>query len=274
MLRNCINENTPEWAVLISFMKEKYKNITIVAWIHSHVGRNPYECRFSSADIHTQKTWSVEFPEILGLVVHVGDDESIMKYDFYGITSQGYENMSHCQKSSLYCGQCNWPQYRDPYKRLNYKSLLEFVKFTEGPLEVLEIEVDDPIEVQPSSKKPRLMSSEYAFVNHKKISSIDFSCQHSPQSTKIIVKVLKKLSMDTFLIGDSTGTCKLKLAADFTMLEEEKSYKILFKDTTHGERCIIVTDETDVSELYHVKVKVPIGVAMKIDQKITNSKVN
>ena len=277
MPSNCINETTPEWTIVNTLMKEKYKsNLTIVAWIHSHVGRNPHRCSFTGTDIHTQKAWSAKYPEILGLVIHVGDDGSIMKYDFYGITGQGYENMSHCKRSPLYCN-CYSYTYRDPYKRLNYKSFLEFVKFTEGPLEVLQIEVDDPREVpveeQPIPKKPRLISSEYAFVNNKVISSIDFSCQHSQHSTKIIVKVLKKLSMDTYLIGDSTGTCKLKLTEAFTMMEEEKSYKILFKDTIPDERCIIISDETDISELYKVKVTVPFGVAMKIDTKISTSKV-
>ena len=42
-----------------------------------------------------------------------------------------------------------------------WRNLAQGVEFTEGPLEVLEIEVDDPIEVEPISKKPRLISSEY-----------------------------------------------------------------------------------------------------------------
>ena len=179
-------EDAPVWNILNATLREKYESrLTIVAWIHSHVGRNGYEHGFSNIDIHTQKTWSNLYPDILGLVVHVGDDRSIMNYDFYTITKEGYEKLNKCTRFP-YC-QCGRYDYKDPDKKLNYTSCLELVKFTEDTLEVLEMEVDDPIAEEPITKKPKLISAEYEFTNNKTISSIDFSCQHATKSTKIIV---------------------------------------------------------------------------------------
>ena len=61
--------------------------------------------------------------------------------------------------------------------------------------------------------------------------------------------------------------------SNLTEIEEKKSYRIFFKDTLDDEKAIIVTDETDVLELYGQNVTVPYGVAMKIDKKITPPKV-
>ena len=260
---NCIKEDAPVWNTLNDTLREKYQSrLTIVAWIHSHVGRNTYECNFSRIDMHTQKAWSNTYPDILGLVVHVGDDKSIMNYDFYAITKDGYEKFIKSKG-----------MYTNPEKESNYTSCLNLVKFTEDTLEVLEIEVDDPREEEPITKKPKLISAEYEFTNNKTISSIDFSCKHQTKSTKIIVKVMKQISLDSYLIGDYTDTCKLKLDSNFILLEEGKSYKILFKDTIHEEKCIVVTEKTDVSELYNADANVPYDVAMKIDKRVITPKV-
>ena len=209
------------------------------------------------------------YPDILSLIVHVGDDRSILNYDFYAITKKGYEELKKCEngENNHNC-HCDW----DPQKKLNYTSQLEFVKFTEDNLEVLEINIDDPIE-ESIAKKPKLISTKYAFINNKAISSIDFSCQHRILSTQINAKVIKKISSDSYLIGDSTDTCKLKLNSNLTLLEEGKSYKVMFKDTIFDEKCIVITDETDVSELFQSHVTVPYDVYMKIDKKVIPPKV-
>ena len=244
--------------------------------MHSHVGRNLYQCGFSQHDIHTHKTWSNVYPDILSLVVHVGDDKSIMNYDFYAITEEGQEKLNKCTNPSY----CNCNGYKDPEKKLNYKSCLEFLKFTEDNLKIREIKIEDPMMEKPLSKKPKLISSEHLNVSkffpsndkNKLISSIDFTAKHSILSTQINAKILKKISLDSYLIGDSTQTCKLKLDPNLSILEEGKSYKILFKDTIFEEKCIVVTDETDLSELYDADIPVPYDVAIKIDKKIITPK--
>ena len=214
------------------------------------------------------------YPDILSLIVHVGDDRSILNYDFYAITKEGYEELKKCEngENNHNC-KCYWDQHIDPQKKLNYTSHLEFVKFTEDNLEVLEINVDDPIEKESIAKKPKLISTKYAFINNKTISSVDFSCQHRIISTQINAKVIKKISSGLYLIGDSTDICKLKLNSNLTLLEEEKSYKVMFKDTIFDEKCIVITDETDVSELFQSHVTVPYDVYMKIDKKVIPPKV-
>ena len=266
---NCIYEDTPALNALNDTLRKH--RLTIVAWVHSHVGKTGYECELSNIDIHTQKNWSNIYPDILSLVVHVGDDRCIMSYDFYAITKEGYDTLNKCDKP-YYC-RCHWDGHRDPQKKLTYTSCLEYVKFTEDNLKILEIKVDDPMVEEPISKKPKLISTKYASINNKPISSIDFSCQHRILSTQISVKVLKKISPDSYLIGDSTETCKLKLASNLTLLEEGKSYKIMFKDTIFEDKCIIVTDETDMSEFFGFHVTVPYEVAMKIDKKVITPKV-
>ena len=192
-----------------------------------------------------------------------------MCYDFYAITQSGYKKLNKCTMHPY----CNCACEDDG--KLNYASCLELVEFTEDNLKVLEIELDnDPLE-EKSAKKPKLIFPKDTFLNNKNkpISSIDFTCEHSILSTQIEVKVLKKISSDSYFIGDSTETCKLKVDSNLTSLEEGKCYKILFKDTIFEENCIVVTDDTDVSELYGIHVIVPYNIAMKIEEHMIKPKV-
>ena len=138
-------------------MNEKIESkLTIVAWVHSHNGRNVNECRFSDNDIHTQYAWSNIYPEIIGLVIHIGDDKSVMSYDFHALTSQGYKNVKECHELNSNC-HCWW-LFRDKGRKSNTMSCLEYVKFTEDSMEVLEIEVDKAKEMQPDVKKPKIIN--------------------------------------------------------------------------------------------------------------------
>ena len=83
------------------------------------------------------------------------------------------------------------------------------------------------------------------------------------------VNVLMKLSSDTYLIGDQTGTCQMKLDPEWTnvlaltkeqLVEEGKCYKIWFcdiDDTNDEERAIIIRDRLNICKI-NWKIKVPI----------------
>lgn len=49
------------------------------------------------------------YPDILSLIVHVGDDRSILNYDFYAITKKGYEELKKCEngENNHNC-HCDW----------------------------------------------------------------------------------------------------------------------------------------------------------------------
>ena len=134
------------WNSLKSLIKNQYQSkISIIAWIH--VGGN----QVSSVDLHTQKTWSNDFPDILGLSLEVNEDRVMPeKFDFYALTRQGNQKLMQCKqtKDQIHV-QCQ--------KKSFYKSFLDYVKFTDGPLEIIydifEIVLDDPMEVQSDTSQ-------------------------------------------------------------------------------------------------------------------------
>ena len=247
------------WSSLNSLIRNEYQSkLLIVAWIH--VGGT----EIKSIDLHTQKIWSNEYPDILELLIQDKIRPMQKEFNFYGLTTEGERKLSQCQKPiDRVHYECQENSFRE--------SKMKSVHFIESPLEIVydnfDVMSEEP-EENPIAKKPKLISSKYEFSKNKPISLIDFSCEHRILSTQINVKVLKKISLDSYLIGDSTETCKLKLDSNLSLLEEGKSYKIMFKDTIFEEKCIVVNDETDVSELFGRHVTVPYDVAIKIDKRV------
>ena len=127
-------------------IKEKLKSeLSIVAWIHK--GTNG----ITSIDLHNQNIWSNECPDILEISVQTRQDGSVEKFGFFGLTRQGIRILNKCQKPS---GQ----SHAECAKKSLYKSYLEYVKFTEGPLEtihdVYEIVGNDPMEITIDDSQP------------------------------------------------------------------------------------------------------------------------
>ena len=114
---------------LNTLIEEKFQSkLSVVAWITtSHVGK----IEINSIDLHTQKTWSTIFPDILGLVVQLNEDRSkIGTFDYYALTRQGSRKLNQCKKpENQIHNECN--------KKSFYKSCMDYVKFTDGPLEVI-----------------------------------------------------------------------------------------------------------------------------------------
>ena len=131
------------WTSLNSLIKEKYQSkLFIVAWIHSFVEENT----ISSIELHTQKTWSTDCPNILGLFIQENKDDRSKpeKFDFYSLTRQGDRKLGQCKKPVKQThDECS--------KKSFYKSNLDYVQFTEGSLEIVqdvyEVLLDDPMEV-------------------------------------------------------------------------------------------------------------------------------
>ena len=127
------------WSSLNLLIKEKLKSeLSIVAWIHK--GTN----EITSIDLHNQNIWSNECPDILEISVQTRQDGSVEKFGFFGLTRQGIRILNKCQKPS---GQ----SHAECAKKSLYKSYLEYVKFTEGPLEVLNLQSNVNIQVVVSS---------------------------------------------------------------------------------------------------------------------------
>ena len=117
------------WESLKNLIEEQFQSkISVVAWIH--LGGN----EINSSNLHTQKIWSKEYPEILELVVHNGKFMKDM-FELYGLTTKGARELS---------------QYTKPIYQVHYESKMDSVKFIDGPLEVVhdifEFMIDDPMD--------------------------------------------------------------------------------------------------------------------------------
>ena len=107
---------------LNNLIEEKFQSkLTVVAWINSHVG----EIKINSIDLHTQKTWSSIFPDILGLVIQFNEDRSkIGTFDYYSLTRQGSRKLNQCKKpENQVHDECNKKSY--------YKSCMDYIKFVD-----------------------------------------------------------------------------------------------------------------------------------------------
>ena len=141
-------DKTCAWMSLNNMIVEKFQSeLSVVAWIHSKFQGN----EINSIDLHTQMAWSTMFPNILGLVVKLNEDGSkIWSFDLYALTMKGKRQLSKCKKSEQ--------EVHDECRSTAlYKSCIDYVKFIESPLEVLnddyEVTFDDPMEIQSNDSQ-------------------------------------------------------------------------------------------------------------------------
>ena len=121
----------------------------IVAWVHSHVGKNKY-CHHC-IDIHTHHSWSKIYPDILGLVLQMDKEGSMKKNEFIGLTKNGKLKLEKCDVDGS-------RHHIDCDRELIYVSYKKYVQFTDGPLEVsyeyFETDDEDPMAVPIEYKIP------------------------------------------------------------------------------------------------------------------------
>ena len=122
-------KETRTWILNNSPMKEKYgSKLSVVAWVHSHV--QDLRCSFSATDVHTQFTWSKSYPDMLGFVFELDHEGLLKKYDMYGLTKQGNQNVKKCIFPGNQCDKCD--------KNSNYTSFMHLVNWFDGSLEVYD----------------------------------------------------------------------------------------------------------------------------------------
>ena len=142
-----MDKNTRHWIAHNSPMKKKHPtNISVVAWVHSHV--QGVRCFFTGTDVHTQFTWTKFYPDILGLVVELDRDGVMKSYDYFGLTRQGKRNVEKCRNPGNECGNCS--------KNSNYSSCVHLINEFKGPLEIHDFtlaEPDVPMEIEGPSKR-------------------------------------------------------------------------------------------------------------------------
>ena len=126
-------------------IKENYQsNLSIVAWIHD----GGHE--INSIDLHTQNSWIEQCPDILGISVELNEDESKPpQCFFYSLTMQGNRKLTQCKKpGNKLHNECS--------KKSLYKPVLEYVKYIEGPLDIVNDvfeKGDDPFEVESNDSE-------------------------------------------------------------------------------------------------------------------------
>ena len=121
------------WMSLHNQIVEKFKSkMSVVAWIH--FGEN----EINSIDLHTQKMWSNECPEIIEIVIQEKDKSM----NCYGLTKEGESKLSQCRKP---VDQIHYECQSNAFR----ESKIDSVEFIEGPIEVVhdifEVLLEDPM---------------------------------------------------------------------------------------------------------------------------------
>ena len=130
-----MDKNTRHWIAHNSPMKKKHPtNISVVAWVHSHV--QGVRCFFTGTDVHTQFTWTKIYPDILGLVFELDGFGNMQSYDYFGLTRQGKRILEKCRNPGNQCGNCG--------KKSNYTSFMHLIKPIMGPLDIYDFTSETP----------------------------------------------------------------------------------------------------------------------------------
>ena len=99
---------------------------------------------------------------------------------------------------------------------------------------------------------------------------------HDDKTFAIKIKVLKKLSSSKFLIGDTTGTCIMKIDPNFQrsdILTESKCYQIHYEKSNIEENTLVLRENVKILES-SCKVFVPVAIIAKANIDNDVEKVN
>ena len=99
---------------------------------------------------------------------------------------------------------------------------------------------------------------------------------HDDKTFAIKIKVLKKLSSSKFLIGDTTGTCIMKIDPNFQrsdILTESKCYQIHYEKSNIEENTLVLRENVKILESSW-KVFVPVAIIAKANIDNDVEKVN
>ena len=86
--------DTVQWITNKSDTYSEYGNVTIIAWIHSHV-----QCHytgFSSVDVHKQWALEKNFKNVFGLVIEFGTSSFWLDHEYFILTEIGTNAIEQC----------------------------------------------------------------------------------------------------------------------------------------------------------------------------------
>ena len=99
------------WIFQESPAHDKLKDdLVLISWMHTHVQGAP--CGFSAIDMHTQFSYGMIYPGILGTVFEIDEQNRCRKFDWYELTEKGQDvvkdcNRKHGNRSSIQHYSCS-----------------------------------------------------------------------------------------------------------------------------------------------------------------------